>query len=220
MSRFNISEEQFIKFGIEESIVIESELIKIEWENLKYKIYNGSEDTFVRGYGRDAKGTDLYMDMYKVIFGHNCFKKDGTNNSKPKALLESFTGVRRTEKSSGKYKSIRNYQVSHIFGKTKNPFAFTAPWNIVYLPKIVDPLTGHESQGDLTNKFSKEIKNHTLEKNYSIIQDFNKIMIELSPKITKHLNSLKTVYENKYSKQVLDKFKNQVELDFQIIEKE
>ncbi|AOM81440.1 hypothetical protein BBEV_0044 [Salisediminibacterium beveridgei] len=44
-------------------------------------------------------------------------------------------------------------------------------------------------------------------------------MIELRPKITKHLNGLEGFYGNEYSKLVLDKFKNQVEMDFQIIEK-
>ena len=40
---------------------------------------------------------------------------DPTNNTKPTQLLERNTGYRKNE-------SIFNYQVSHVFGLTKNVF--------------------------------------------------------------------------------------------------
>ena len=70
MNKFNISESEFIQFGIQETIFIKSDIIEIEWEKLKSNIENGINVTYVRGYGRDAKGARLYMDLYKHLFGH------------------------------------------------------------------------------------------------------------------------------------------------------
>ena len=68
---------------------------------------------------------------------------------------------------------IRNYQVSHIFGRTKNPFLFTAPWNIVWKPKLLDPLTGHESKGDLHEKYKAEFLSKSREKYSDFIFEYN-----------------------------------------------
>ena len=43
---------------------------------------------------------------------------------------------------------------------TKNALTFNAPWNIVYMPKLFDPFTGHESKGDITKKFTEELKTY------------------------------------------------------------
>lgn len=40
-----------------------------------------------------------------------------------------------------------------MFGRTKNIYAFTAPWNIVYMPKILDPFTGHEAKGEMVDEY-------------------------------------------------------------------
>jgi hypothetical protein len=82
MNKFNISEAEFTQFGIQETIVIEPSIIEKEWNKLKSNILHRENVTFVRGYGRDTKGTRLYMDLYKHLFGHYKFEKDGTNNAK------------------------------------------------------------------------------------------------------------------------------------------
>ncbi len=69
-----------------------------------------------------------------------------------------------------------NYQISHLFGRTKNPLLFTAPWNIAYIPKYLDPFTGHESQGTTSREF-KQIFNRLLsEKFKEYIQDYNQFI--------------------------------------------
>ena len=69
-----------------------------------------------------------------------------------------------------------NYQVSHIFGHTKNPYAFCAPWNIAFVPKILDPFTGHESKGELTKKITTLYKNLMLTNYQELIEEYNAIM--------------------------------------------
>ena len=84
-----------------------------------------------------------------------------------------------------------NYQVSHIFGRTHNVFCFTAPWNIAYVPKIFDPLTGHETSGDLKDKFSNLFVNKAHKLFGDQIKEFNAIMLDYSPRIKNALNEIK-----------------------------
>jgi hypothetical protein len=206
MERFNITENQMIDFGIKETIFIPKDIVYEEWQYLKERVYTGKDKIYIRGYGRDAKGTDLYINLYKEVFGHEKFFKDPTNNGEPTKILKVLTGYSRQEKPTLKYKRIRNYQVSHIFGRTKNPFSFTAPWNIVYVPKIMDPFTGHESKGELTNVFQKQF----LEKFYIYYQDyieeFNEIMHKLEPGLMHYLSEEKEVITDKFKEDVIQQF--------------
>ncbi|WP_186301070.1 hypothetical protein [Virgibacillus sp. SK37] len=187
MKKFNISGEQIIEFGINETIFIPKSKANEEWKLLKENVIKGNDRVYVRGYGRDAKGTELYMNLYKELFGHSMFYQDPTNNAEPTKILKRLTGYSRQEKSTIKYNPIRNYQVSHIFGRTKNPFLFTAPWNIVYVPKIMDPFTGHESKGELTEAFQKQFLLHFYQYYQEYIEEYNSIMLKLKPEVEKYL---------------------------------
>lgn len=180
---FAISSQNVIDFGLKEAIFIPEENVLKEWEDLKEKIYKGNDITSIRGYGREGKYTQLYLNLYKKVFGHANFKKDPSNNAEPKRIIQKLTGYKVG-------KDLQNYQISHVFGRTKNPFAFTAPWNIVFLPKIVDPFTGHESKGNLTVEFQKAFQEYTYLKYEKYILDFNAITNNLQPKIQKYLSEL------------------------------
>ncbi|MFC7783306.1 hypothetical protein ACFQWC_02295 [Rossellomorea sp. GCM10028870] len=206
MDRFNITEDQMIDFGLKETIFIPKNDVYDEWQLLKENIIEGKERIYVRGYGRDAKGTQLYINLYKELFGHNQFIKDPTNNAEPTKLLKRLTGFSRQEKPTIKYKRIRNYQVSHIFGRTKNPFSFTAPWNIVYIPKIMDPFTGHESKGDLTNVFQRKFLKKFYDLYQDYIEDFNEIMHELEPRLMHYLSKEDDMISTKFREDALLQF--------------
>ncbi len=213
MQKFNISEDEFIQFGIENIIYVkvdtETNRRKFEedWNNLKKSILTPNvdepQDVFIRGYGREAAGTDLYISMYKEIFGHDNFMKDGTNNDVPTKKIKRLTGYAKNVKTEKKYERIQNFQVSHVFERTKNPFAFSAPWNIVYLPKIVDPFTGHESHGKLKSKFIKRFQEHIYNIYQEYINDFNKFAKELKPDLDDYL---KNIDNDQFKKDVLKQF--------------
>lgn len=59
-------------------------------------------------------------------------------------------------------------------------FCFTAPWNIVYKPKILDPFTGHEAKGDLVSEYTAIFKTKGFKLFEPLIEDFNNLMIETS----------------------------------------
>lgn len=197
--KFGINNQDIIDFGIREAIFIPDEKVISEWEGLKNKIYNGSGIVSIRGYGRDGNGTQNYLDLYALLFEHGNFKKDPTNNAEPKRIIQNLTGCKIG-------KDVRNYQISHVFGRTKNPFAFAAPWNLVFLPKIVDPFTGHESKGELTEEFQKAFQRHTYERHEKYINEFNALMLDIRDELNDCLEKNTNV-----------QFKNDVVMQFEPI---
>lgn len=177
----NISDDEMVKFGLENLISVPVDVAKTEWEKIKNKLFN-NEELYIRGYGRDAKGTELYFNLYKDLFNNNNIKKDPTNNHWPTKLIEDWTKVSKkpTKKQLERnFSTIQNFQVSHIFGCTKNPLLFTAPWNIIILPKIMDPFTGHEASGTLKEKFSESLRCWACQKYSDLIIDYNNIVQKL-----------------------------------------
>ena len=128
-----VSKDKFFEFGLANIIHINIQDVKTEWINLLERIKNRSTDLYVRNSGRNGTGnallTQLYLDVFKLKINY-----DQTNNNQPSMLLQRLTDKRKN-------KNIFNYQVSHVYGRTKNVFCFTAPWNIVFIPKIIDPFT-------------------------------------------------------------------------------
>lgn len=168
-----ISKEQLFEFGLSEIIYVEKNIAKIAWDELKDKIETG-EEVFIRGFGRDANRTPLYQKFYAVLLRNENVKKDSTNNANPTKMLQEWTGYSKNGRQN--FKPIRNYQISHVFSRTKNVYCFTAPWNIVYIPKIIDPFTGHEARGDAVTEFTNLFQQKTYKWFEPLIDDYNNIV--------------------------------------------
>lgn len=203
----DINDDRMVHFGISNMITTPIETANKEWEKIKIKLLNNKE-LFIRGYGRDAKGTELYFHLYNEVFNNNSIKKDGTNNHNPSKAIQKWTKHSKapTKKQLDLgFQKIQNFQISHVFGKTKNPLLFTAPWNIIILPKVMDPFTGHEAKGELKEKFLKTIKNHLFEKYSNLIKDYNNFLNdELTLKIKETIKKMES--NKKFSKLNLKKF--------------
>ena len=86
-----------------------------------------------------------------------------------------------------------------------------APWNIVYIPKLFDPFSGHESKGELTQIFSTKLKEITYEKFKEDIGDYNSIVN--TPKFIDNLNlSIKNLKSN--NSEVSDKLLKSIKDEF------
>jgi hypothetical protein len=175
-SKGYISKEQFFDFGLSETIYVDFSVASQAWEYLKLKIQS-NEPVYIRGFGRDANGTPLFQSLYRYAYGNSNILKDATNNAEPTKLMREWTGL--SKNGGGRYQEIRNYQISHVFGRTKNPYCFTAPWNIVYVPKIIDPFTGHEAKGDFVDEFTRMFRRQCYSKFGALIDDFNQLMTSL-----------------------------------------
>lgn len=178
LTKTNITKEDFFNFGIEETIFANVLDAKSKWKEISERIRDKCQNTFyIRGYGRNSSNTDLYIEFYKEVFEVNV-EKDGTGNDHPRRLIENMTGFSKNPTRKSQYRKIRNYQVSHIFGKTKNIYMFTAPWNIAYVPKIMDPLTGHEAYGYMVEEYTHKFRQETYLRFRDLIDDYNKIISE------------------------------------------
>lgn len=169
LKTFDIDENVLFKWGIDNAIFPKRQEVEAGWCDLIDRIATGSSCVRIRGYGRNAKNTELFIEMYKRIFPKATVKEDSNNNYKPKRILENMTKLKRNE-------NLFNYQVSHIFGYTKNIFLFEASWNICYLPKIMDPLSGHEAKGLLPPKFQNMFQKKTKTKYRKYIEEYNLLL--------------------------------------------
>ena len=172
-----ISKDQFFEFGLSETIYAPLDKAKVAWEKLKHRVHS-NQQVFIRGFGRNSNGTHLFQAFYADVLDNNQVTVDPTNNAQPTKLIRDLTGYSKTK--SSKHEPIQNYQISHIFGRTKNVFAFTAPWNIVYMPKMLDPFTGHEAKGAMIDEYQKLFQEQGYKHFKHLIDDFNRIMTEPS----------------------------------------
>jgi len=170
------NKDKFFKFGLEQTVYANEISIKNasdKWEDLKLRL-TSDQPIYIRRYGTGGRNTHLYKDFYANVFENEELREDPTNNSMPRKLIEELTGYMKKPRKG--YTKIQNYQVSHVFGKTKNALAFTAPWNIVYLPKLLDPFTGHEAKGSDVANFTALFKNQCIDQFGDMINEFNEIM--------------------------------------------
>jgi len=205
---FKIDFKEIIKFGVEiDTIYPDPDKIQTEWRKLIYSIEN-NEEVYIRGYGRDAHGTALYQELYRILLSNENVKKDSTNNAKPTQLLQNITGFSKTiKKDNGTKERISNYQVTHIFGRTKNPFLFTAPWNIVWKSKMLDPFTGHESKGKNTDDYKKAFIEKAKNLYSQYIDEYNGFVSKYftNEKLEKAFNKMN--FDSKIDEKTFNKFK-------------
>jgi len=180
---FGIDEKDFIQFGISNIDFPNRKIAAVEWQTLLKSIRGNRETIHVRKFGRVPKRQKLLVDFYKDVLKINNITFDTTNNAQPYKVFSTATDV-------FKRKHITNYKVSHIWGRTKNPYAFCALWNMCYTPIFIDPFTGHEANGILAKQFQKQFKNYAYKLFRKQISEFNAIMQSLQPKINQFVKRI------------------------------
>ena len=183
-----ISKEDFFRFGVEKTIYIPDSKVKEEWTSLKKKI-NAGKPVFMRGM-KNSVDNQLFFDFYKELFNNEQVKKDPSNTQNPAKVIEALTGYKKS-------KDLKNYQLATLFGKSKNIFAFTAPWNMAYIPNILDPLLNTEARSDLAKEFQAHFFKHNVEKFKSYVDEFNEMVT--NPHFLRQVDDhFHTLYDNVY----------------------
>ncbi|MBD5092434.1 MAG: hypothetical protein HDT36_03530 [Clostridiales bacterium] len=195
LTYFGIDKESFFNWGISSTIFPPIDKVTSKWESLKNRIFT-NQQVYIRGYGRDAHGTQLYKDFYARLLNNSHIEKDPTNNAIPQRIMQQLTGATRN-------KDIYNYQVSHIWGHTKNVFMFEAPWNICYTPKIIDPFTGHETKGTWPKEYQELFILKAKEIYRPFIDEYNQLLITLNVEnqMQEYILSLKGLISENLCKQ-------------------
>ncbi|OFI48028.1 hypothetical protein BG262_00570 [Floricoccus penangensis] len=197
---FNITSDKLIDFSKKTIKYIEKDKAQELCQTLDDEIIS-KKNIYVRRYGNPngkyntQKLQELFYNDFLFDKGSTFIQIDPNNNSKPKKLLEKNIILASSEKTI-----LQNYQISHVYGRTKNCYAFTAPWNLVYLPKILDPFTGHESKGDFTRIFTQEFQKYIYEIFKDQIDCFNKKMEEIDETIFK--KNLKHTFKNELAEEL------------------
>ena len=179
---FRIKKRGFISWGIEKSKFAEPETALDSWHKLVEDIQTGKEKIYVRRFGRSKAKQKELRHFYEKVLGikSKTLHEDKTNNYQPYKRFSEAMGMK-------KKKDLLNYKVSHIFGKTKNPYDFCAVWNMSYTPVVIDPFTGHEVKSTVCDDFMKRFQNHALHRFGKPISEFNRRMCGLRPKINKFI---------------------------------
>ena len=173
-SRFGIDKNDFFEFGLSETIHAEFEVAEKHWEDLKRRIKN-NEAVYVRRSTTEREGSKnlLLQDFYRNVFNIDV-DLDKAGNIEAGNVISDITSYSKDDILN--HEMIRNYQVSHVFGRTKNVYAYTAPWNIVYIPKAIDPFTGHEAHGDMVEEFTNMFHEKIYSQFKPLIEDYNKLI--------------------------------------------
>tara|TARA_B110001450_G_scaffold143724_1_gene134442 strand:+ start:520 stop:1209 length:690 start_codon:yes stop_codon:yes gene_type:complete len=213
--KLHINKDQFFEFGLNETIYADREKAQVFWNELKLRIRK-NDPVYIRRFGRNRESNRLYEHFYNYGLGINNIKIDPSNNNKPTSVIREMTGYSKTKNS--KYSLITNYQVSHIFGRTKNIYLFTAPWNIAYLPKIVDPFSGHEAKGEMAKEFQKLLKRNTYNRFKNLIEDYNQIISasNFQEKINKYIENISK--ENTFTEPEINRLTRSISREFSTIE--
>ncbi len=199
IDNFNIDKNDFYQYGIKSIISADFDTAKKQYERVKNKLINNGSLT-IRSYGRGGKNSNLYVELYKSLFRNNNIKIDPTNNTVPRKNISDATNLKIND-------NLSNYQVSHIWGKTKNPVLFESVWNICFIPRIFDPFTGHECKGGWNDDFIPMLKRYVYDKFKSIIIDYNQFVLNncLQDKINEFSNSL--LASGKYDIKLIERFR-------------
>ncbi len=159
-----ISKEDFFRFGLEKTIYIPNDKVEAENQSLKKNIAN-NKAVFIRGF-KSSTAMHMAFDFYTKVFENKQVKKDPSNTQNPSKIIEKLTGYKKA-------KDLKNYQLTSIFGRSRNVLAFCAPWNIVYIPSILDPLLSADAKSDLALEFKQRFLQHSYEKFKPYIDEFN-----------------------------------------------
>lgn len=162
-----ISKEDFFKFGLEKTIYIPQDKVEAEWQSLKKNITN-NKTVFIRGF-KSSASMHMAFDFYTKVFENKQVKKDPSNTQNPSKIIEKLTGYKKT-------KDLKNYQLASVFGRSRNILAFCAPWNIVYIPSILDPLLSADANTALALEYKKAFAKHSYEKFKPYIDEFNEMV--------------------------------------------
>lgn len=191
-----LTPEAFYKFGIENSVYadrISAKAVEDQFNLLINLIETGHDGDVarhgrnenhdylsIRKYSSDREKSRWFVEVYERVFPNARIKIEKSGNTAPK---QNFSKIAKCQLHSPSKKPsvgmtllLQNYQCSHVFDdRTKNPLLFEAVWNMVLTPKMIDPLTGHETSGQWPRQFQPIFRNSVRCRFASCIEKFNVI---------------------------------------------
>lgn len=143
IEQFQGDKEDFLDFAMRNVYYLNPIKVENKWRELREQILltkkgviRHTATVFTTGRRQSAKEyTKVLLEDGKLEL-FIIADKDG--NAEVRKIFKELTGILS---SFGKTSNVTNYTLTHIWGMTDNPFAFTAPWNIAMASTFIAPLT-------------------------------------------------------------------------------
>lgn len=196
-------------FTLENMIFIDNQEGIIFSDRVQDYLTNGEKGILLAGATNPFEEQIHYKNIYRILFPGVTFKFETIKNATPRKFLEALTGVKETDPPMQIYLKLRSYQVLHIFKRVHNPYAYLAPWNIIFIPKVLAPfLTVNEkyviprfltsNQKEFYEKHIEElpefevaVKRYIYDRYQQEIDDFNEEMKVLKKKVIPYLEEVR-----------------------------
>ena len=176
---FGIMPEAICDFGLDNSVFAEPDVAWEQWNRLKAALFDGQL------YIRAIKGNDqdsefqFYKRLHTYLFENGRLERDCTGNYYPRRNLERVVGWNVTIHPQTNTGVLVNFQTSHVLSRrTHNPLLYSAVWNIVFTPKIIDPFTGEEAHGEVAKLFREAFLRKIHVRFAKCIEDYNRFIDE------------------------------------------
>ena len=175
---FGITPQAVCDFGLDHSVFADPEYALDQWGRLKDDLLNGRQ-MYIRSDAGNVREFQFYQKLQEYLFNSTTLRRDCTGNYYPRRNLERAVGWDVTIRPQRDTGVLINYQTSHVLsGRTHNPLLYSAVWNIVFTPKIIDPFTGDEAHGQTVLFFQEVFMNYIRSRFAACISDYNNFIAD------------------------------------------
>lgn len=176
---FGIMPQAICDFGLENSVFAEPDVAWEQWERLKKALFDDLLYIRARGIGDQDREFQFYKRLHTYLFENGRLERDPNGNHHPRQNLQRAVGWVVTIHPKEDTGVLVNFQTSHVLsGRTHNPLLYSAVWNIVFTPKIIDPLTGDEAHGEVAKLFREVFLKKIHTRFAKCIEDYNRFIDE------------------------------------------
>ena len=173
---FGIMPQAVCDFGLDHSVFAAQGAAMAQWQELKDTLLNGRRLHIRADAGNDREFL-FYKRLNEHLFQNDALRPDCTGNYYPRRNLERAVGWKVTIHPPRDTGVLVNFQTSHVLsGRTHNPLLYSAVWNIVFTPKIIDPFTGDEAHGPAALLFREAFINRIRARFAGCIEDYNNFL--------------------------------------------
>lgn len=165
-ARFNIDEDELIKYGFSKSIFVSADAALNRWHNLCEDLLN-DRPVYIRA---DPRG--IWREFYRQVFNNSHVLTDPDGNTEPIAVMSRMTNYTTRPASFPECIELKNYILSHVFDfRTMNPLLFSNPCNFAFTPSFIDPFTG-KAIGNFAVRYRRAFRQYAFEKYNQVYNEY------------------------------------------------
>lgn len=165
-ARFNIDEEELIKYGFSKSIFVSTDAALNRWHSLREDLLN-DRPVYIRA---DPRG--IWREFYRQVFNNSHVLTDPDGNTEPIAVMSRMTNHTTRPSSFPECIELKNFILSHVFDfRTMNPLLFSNPCNFAFTPSFIDPFTG-KAAGNFAVRYRRAFRQYAFEKYNQVYNEY------------------------------------------------